>query len=134
MSTTTNKKNESIFGVGTDIIEIDRFKHAHNKYGDRFLTRIFSKREIAHCNKYKDPERRFAARFAAKEAVVKALGEGFGKHISFQDIEILNHANGKPYIVLSEKCDEHFDSPNLLLSISHSHYYATAVVIATHGV
>lgn len=126
------KQAETIIGVGTDIIEIDRFKKAMQKYGQKFLDRLFSKQEQEHCLKYTEPERRFAARFAAKEAVVKSLGEGFGKHIAFLDIEILNRPEGKPEAHLSKKCNEHFNNPTLHLSISHSRDYATASVVATH--
>ena len=127
---TNTTKNLEIFGLGTDIIEIDRFKEAMEKYGQRFLDRLFSKKEQEHCQKYSDPERRFAARFSAKEAVVKALGEGFGKNLTFHDIEILNHPSGKPFATLSETSSTHFGNPVLHLSISHSKAYATATVIA----
>lgn len=126
-----NKLSETIIGVGTDIIEIDRFKVAMEKYGPKFLDRLFTKKEQEHCLKYTEPERRFAARFSAKEAIVKALGEGFGKHITFLDIEILNRPEGKPEAILSDKCSAHFEHPTLHLSISHSRDYATASVVAT---
>ncbi len=125
------KTSETIIGIGTDIIEIERFKIAMHKYGPRFLDKLFSKREQDHCLKYTEPERRFAARFSAKEAIVKALGVGFGKAIGFQDIEILNKPGGQPQAILSQKCQEHFNNPTLHLSISHSRDYATASVIAT---
>ena len=121
---------DKILGVGCDIIEIDRFKQAIEKHKQRFLDRLFSKREQEHCLKYNDFERRFAVRFAAKEAVAKALGEGFGKNISFLDIEILNQESGKPFVILSEKCRDHFDNPTFHLSLSHCHSYATATAIA----
>ncbi len=124
------KLAQVIIGIGTDIIEIDRFRSAMNKYGQHFLDRLFTKKEQEHCLRYKNPEPRFAARFSAKEAIVKALGEGFGKHIAFLDIEILNDPNGKPYATLSNKCSEHFGRPTFHLSISHSRDYATASAIA----
>lgn len=120
-----------IFGIGTDILEIGRFRDAMHKYGQNFLDKLFSQQEQDHCHAYAEPERRFAARFAAKEAVVKALGEGFGKHIKFLDIEILNSESGKPEVHLSKKCNDHFGSPTLFLTISHSRDYATATVLAT---
>ncbi len=121
---------QTIIGIGVDIIEIDRFRSAMHKYGQRFLDKLFTKNEQQHCLRYKDPEPRFAARFSAKEAVVKALGEGFGKNISFLDIEILNHPNGKPSATLSDKCSKHFHHPIFHLSMSHSRDYATASAIA----
>jgi len=131
MNTNTNKTPTTIIGIGTDIIEIDRFKSAMDKYGQKLLDRLFSIKEQEHCLKYSDPTPRFTARFAAKESVVKSLGEGFGKNIGFLDIEILNEPSGKPTVHLSPKCQEHFKYPNLELSISHSQHYATAMVIAT---
>lgn len=122
--------SQDFLGLGTDIIEIERFRLAMHKYGQRFLDKLFTKEEQRHCLLYNQPESRFAARFAAKEAVAKALGEGFGKYLSFLDIEILNHPNGKPYATLSNTCQVHFKNPKLHLSISHSRDYATATVIA----
>lgn len=131
MNTKQNLKSSVIIGIGTDIIEIGRFHAAMEKYGQRFLDRLFSKKEQEYCLRYNEPARRFAARFSAKEAVVKALGEGFGKHITFLDIEILNHETGKPEIQLSDPCNRHFEHPTFFLSISHSKEYATAMVVAT---
>lgn len=128
----TNKKEATaLSGVGTDILEISRFRASFDRYGEKFLQRIFSQREIDHCQKYKDPTPRYAVRFCAKEAVVKALGVGFGKELSFHDIEILNDPHGKPYVTLSVKASAHFNNPTLLLSLSHCRNYATAVVIAS---
>ena len=124
----TNKLG--ILGIGTDIIEIERFKKAMDKYGQKFLDRLFLSNEQKHCLKYSDPTPRYAARFSAKEAVVKALGEGFGKHITFHDIEIQNHPSGKPFVTLSETCSNHFGNPVFHLSISHCHLYATATALA----
>lgn len=131
MNTKQNLKPSAILGVGTDIIEINRFESAMKKYGQKFLDKLFSKKEQEYCLRYNEPGRRFAARFSAKEAVVKALGEGFGKHVSFLDIEILNQENGRPLITLSDPCAKHFDHPTFFLSISHSKEYATAMVVAT---
>lgn len=113
-------------GLGHDIIEIDRIKKAIN---ENFLKKIFSKKEIEYCLKFKYSEIHFAGRFAAKEAIVKALGVGFGKKISFLDIEILNNKNGKPHVKLSKKINLSFKNPNILLSISHSKKIASAIAI-----
>ena len=130
MSTMNNIHGLSLIGIGTDIIEIRRFHEAMSKHGQRFLDRLFTKKEQHHCLRYKEPESRFAVRFSAKEAVVKALGEGFGKNIAFLDIEILYHPSGQPYIELSERCRAHFKDPEFHLSMSHSKDYATAMAIA----
>lgn len=127
----SSKIANTILGVGTDIIEIDRFRKAMDKYGQRFLDRLFSSKEQEHCERYSDPERRFAARFCAKEAAVKALGVGFGKHVRFLDVEVLNQESGRPILVLSPSVQEYFNYPEMFLSISHAKHYATALVVAT---
>ena len=124
------KDMTNIFGLGTDILEIERFKDVLDEHGQKFLDKIFSKREQEYCLRCKDPTSRFTVRFCAKEAVVKSLGTGFGKEISFQDIEILNDPSGKPTVTLSSKCSNYFGKPTFHISLSHSKHYATATVIA----
>lgn len=123
-------KNEIIIGIGTDIIEIQRIAKAIDKYGQKFLDKLFSKKEQEYCNKYNDAAPRFAARFAAKEAIVKALGTGFGKSISFLDIEIINAPSGQPTVALSKLCSDNFNNPYFHLSIAHCHNYTTATAIS----
>lgn len=122
--------SSNLLGLGTDIMEIARFKEVIDKHGQKFLDKFFSKREQEYCNRYQNPISRFAVRFSAKEAVAKALGEGFGKHISFLDIEILNNPSGKPEVHLSPTCSAHFGNPTFQISLSHSLHYATATAIA----
>jgi holo-[acyl-carrier protein] synthase len=115
--------------VGNDIIEIARLKKAWLRHGERFLDKLFTKKEQAYCLAKKAcPERHLAGRFAAKEAIAKALGTGFGP-ISWLDIEILNDASGKPYVVVSDAVKQTFEDPTFLVSISHCHEYATAVAL-----
>ena len=111
-----------IEGIGTDIIEIDRIRENIEKHGSQFLDRLFSKKEQDYCHKYKDPAPHFAGRFAAKEAISKALGTGFGAELSFLDIEIINDEMGKPVVTLSKKLNIH-------LSISHCNSFATATAL-----
>jgi holo-[acyl-carrier protein] synthase len=125
MTTMTN-----IIGIGTDILEIDRFKKAVEAQGQPFLDKVFTKSEQAYCNRYNNPFERFTARFCAKEAIAKSLGHGFGEHINFQDIEITNNPSGKPIVTLSEKCAAYFKNPTFHLSLSHCKHYATATAIA----
>lgn len=114
--------------IGTDIIEISRIKNAWMRHGDRFLDRIFTKKEQAYClSKKGSPERHFAGRFAAKEALSKALGTGIGP-VSWLDFEILNNPEGKPFAILSPYIIETYN-PCFLLSISHCHEYATATAL-----
>jgi holo-[acyl-carrier protein] synthase len=119
----------SIRGLGTDIIEVERIAANLEKYGEKFLDKILTHREKEHCSKFKDPTLHVAGRFAAKEAVSKALGTGFGEHLEFHDIEIFNDPNGKPEVTLSKRARDHFGSPTILLSISHCKTHATATAI-----
>lgn len=118
-------------GIGTDIIEVDRIEKAIEKYKQRFLDRIFTQNEQEYCLKHRTSARHFAGRFAAKEAVVKALGTGFHNSISWLDIEIINDPSGKPIAHLSNHLNNMLNFPNVLLSISHCHLYATACAIYT---
>ena len=85
-----------IYGIGTDIVEVNRIKKSIKK--KLFIQKIFSKEEILKCKKIKNPSNCFAKRFAAKEAFSKALGTGISKGINFNEIIILNEKNGKPFI------------------------------------
>ncbi|KAF3362141.1 Holo-[acyl-carrier-protein] synthase [Chlamydiales bacterium STE3] len=118
-----------IINIGNDIIEISRIKANLEKYGQKFLDRIFLPEEQAYCLKFQDPSARLAGRFAAKEAVAKALGTGFSKELSFLDISIQNGPRGNPLVLLSSAVMEHFGNPNILISISHCKEYATAVAL-----
>lgn len=118
-----------IHGIGTDIIEVKRIEESIERFGQRFLDRIFSYDEQAYCLHHKDASRHFAGRFAAKEAIVKALGTGFRNGIGWLDIEIINDVHGKPVAQLSSRLNEHFDSPKIHLSISHGRDYATAFAL-----
>jgi len=89
-----------IFGLGTDIVNIKRLEKILKKNEDGFKSRIFSKSEILYCDKKKSPAPFYAKRYAAKEALSKALGTGIRKGINFKDIEIINNNFGKPSIKL----------------------------------
>ena len=92
-----------IFGIGTDIVNIKRMEKSLKKNGKPFKNRIFSKHEISYCENKKNPFPYYAKRFAAKEALSKALGTGIRNEISFKDIHINNNKLGKPYIELRGK-------------------------------
>ncbi len=113
-----------ILGTGIDIIEIDRIAKSIEKWGDGFLNHIFLEEEIAYARKHKNAAQHFAVRFAAKEAVYKALND---KSIGWKDIKILNNENGKPYCAIRK---EGFKN-TILISLSHSHKYAVANAIIT---
>lgn len=115
-------------GIGCDIIEIGRIEASIERHPEKFLDTIFTKSEQAYCEKFNKPAPHYAARFAAKEAVVKALGTGFRLGITWLDIEILNDPKGKPFVQVSPKLMEQFDNPSFLISLSHSRDYAIAFV------
>ena len=94
-----------IFGVGTDIVNINRLKKSLNKRNSSFKKKIFSKKEISYCEKKSNPIPFYAKRFAAKEALSKALGTGIRKGISFKNIEVKNDISGKPFIKLNGEAE-----------------------------
>jgi holo-[acyl-carrier protein] synthase len=120
---------KTIKGLGNDIIEIARMRQSVERHGQHFLNRLFTQREQDYCYKFQDPVPHFAGRFAAKEALVKALGTGFGAHVSWHDIEILSDELGKPTVHISAELSKKFEHPNLLVSISHGTDHAIAVAI-----
>lgn len=118
--------------VGNDIIEISRIKNFIEKHGDACKSRIFSGREWNYCFQKANPYPSFAARFAAKEAVAKALGTGFGRDLNWNSIEILNEAQGAPYVELDAKGRSllnNLHAKNVKISLSHCKDFATAVAI-----
>jgi holo-[acyl-carrier protein] synthase len=118
-----------ILGIGNDILEIERVREAIDSQGDRFIQKLFTKREQAYCKKHSDPMPHYAARFSAKEAIVKALGTGFGEMAAFHDIEIINNDLGKPEIFFSDALKNQFKNPEVLLSISHCKNYVATVAV-----
>lgn len=117
-------------GLGNDIIEIERVRGSIERHGLHFINRLFSQKEQDYCYRFQDPTPHFAGRFAAKEAIAKALGTGFGANLSWHDIEILNDELGKPIVHFSETAKKNHNGIRILLSISHSTHYATAVALA----
>ncbi len=122
-----------ILGIGTDIIEVARISGAFQRHGERFLDRIFSPEEIVYCMTFQDPAPSLAARFAAKEAVVKALGTGFGEEIGFHDIEIIKGLKGQPEVRFSQAVQGLVTGTRCLLTMSHCREYATATAIWLKG-
>lgn len=120
---------ETVQGVGTDIIEIRRIKEAIDRHGERFIDRIFTAKEKKYCQQYQDQVARFAGRFAAKEAILKALGTGLQPEITWQEIEVINDGQGKPEVHLSPRLKRSFPMAHLFISISHCDDYATATAI-----
>lgn len=115
-------------GIGIDLIEISWIEKSVSDYGDRFLNRIFTTAEIGYCSSRANPYSHYAARFAAKEAFAKAAGTGIGQEIGWQDIEIVREFSGRPGILISERIRQRFTGFQVLLSVSHTHDYAVAMV------
>lgn len=118
-----------IEGIGTDIIETRRIQDAIERHGNRFLDRILTEGEQTYCQRYNDPHPHYAGRFAAKEAIVKALGTGFHEQIAWTEIEVINDTQGKPEVHLSSRLRKHFPKAHIFVSISHCIDYATATAI-----
>ena len=121
-----------IAGIGTDLIEVRRIREAIEKYGARFLKRIYTDVEIEYCSPKKSAALHYAGRFAAKEAAFKALEQGWGGDISWKEIEIYNEPSGAPRIVFYGKALELMQKKKItraLITISHIEEHATATVI-----
>ena len=119
-----------VLGVGTDMVEIVRVRQAIEK-NPHFLERIYTEQEIAYCKRKADPWQSLAARFAAKEAVGKALGTGIGM-LGLKNIEIINETGGQPKVVLHGAAEEQALLRNIRrvhISLSHSKEYAIATAV-----
>ena len=122
-----------ILGLGTDIIEVDRIAKMIADHGDHFLNRIFTANEIAHCQPRREFAQHYAGRWAAKEAVMKALGTGFTPDVGWTNIEIVVRPSGQPCVVLHGNTRDYADSlgiGEILVTISHTRTVATATAIA----
>tara|TARA_B100001013_G_C24284513_1_gene314251 strand:+ start:108 stop:500 length:393 start_codon:yes stop_codon:yes gene_type:complete len=128
-----------IFGIGTDIVNIKRMEKSLKRSGSKFKNKIFSKNEINYCEKKTNSSAFYAKRFAAKEALSKALGVGIRKGISFKNIEIFNDVHGKPFIRLSGATDKYLKKEiknkkyNIYLSLSDDIPWAQATVIISYN-
>jgi holo-[acyl-carrier protein] synthase len=120
-----------IIGIGTDLVDIRRIEKLLQKYTYRFTEKIFTKRECHYSQNHLRPALAYAKRFAAKEAVSKALGCGIGALVSWQDIEILNTQSGKPYLILSQRIQNISGPCESFLSLSDEYPYAQAFVVLT---
>ena len=121
-----------IVGLGVDISEVDRIREAMSRHGQRFLERVFTPAEIAYCNRHRNRAERFAGRFAAKEAAMKALGTGWSNGVRWVDIEVTRMPSGRPTLSLhgtARKIGERLGLRQASLSITHSGNTAFAQVI-----
>jgi holo-[acyl-carrier protein] synthase len=121
-----------VLGLGTDLIEIERIQASVDRFGDRFLERVFTIGEIAYCRRKKQPAESFAARFAAKEAGAKALGTGISRGVSWKEIEVRREMGQRPTLHFSGRAGELADALGVRrahLTLSHSRGLAIAVAL-----
>ena len=121
-----------IVGLGVDIAEVRRIQAAIKRRGAPFLRRVFTPMEIEYCERFKNKFERYAGRFAAKEATMKALGTGWSRGVRWVDIEVVREVSGRPTIVLAGEAGKIADRlgvKRMSLSITHTEEQALAQVI-----
>ena len=121
-----------IVGTGIDLCEVARMRQAMERHGQRFKDRVFTEREIAYAERKANPYERYAARFAAKEAGMKALGTGWRGGLGWRDLEVINLPSGRPTLAFHGKAAEiaeRLGVRNISLSITHTSDQAMALVI-----
>jgi len=119
-----------IVGIGIDLIEIEKI--AKDLHSDVYLRKVFTESEIAACKNVVNSAERFAGKFAAKEAFMKAIGNGIRQGVWFMQIEVLNRENGQPYVQVSGEAEiqlNELDVTNIHVSITHTKNTAAAVII-----
>lgn len=122
----------SVLGIGVDLVEAQRIEHSLERFGERFLHRVFTAGEIAYCQSMKYPARHFAARFAAKEAVSKAFSTGIGKSMGWKDIDVHRQESGQPYVVLEGGAKELARARGVVhvwITLSHTDHHAVAMIV-----
>jgi holo-[acyl-carrier protein] synthase len=125
-----------VFGIGIDIVNISRIERLMARWGDLFLGRVFTEKEIVWCRQRTRPPECFAIRFAAKEAFLKAIGWGLRNGIQWTDIEVENDPLGKPMFSFHRKAKEVCETLRIqsaLLTLSHDRPYAVAHVLLEEG-
>ncbi len=125
-------RGQVIVGLGLDIAEIDRIEAAITRHGASILERLYTVREVAYCESHRNRFERYAGRFAAKEAAMKALGTGWRRGVRWRDIEVRREPSGKPTLHLegvAREFAERLGVKNISLTITHSGNLALAEVI-----
>jgi holo-[acyl-carrier protein] synthase len=121
-----------IYGIGIDLVKIKRIAEAHQRWGERFHRKAFTSGEIQYCLRKRDPAPSFAARFAAKEALVKALGIGLRRGVHLRDVEVQRGSLGKPVLKLHGRAEEicvREGITGIFLSLTHDQDFSSAVVV-----
>jgi holo-[acyl-carrier protein] synthase len=122
----------SIVGIGVDLVECARIQHSLDRFGERFLRRVFTVGEIGYSQSMKFPARHLAARFAAKVALSKAFGTGIGKSMGWKDIDIHRKPSGEPFVVLEGSAKQLATDRGVgkvWISLSHTEGHAMAVIV-----
>ncbi|MDQ2713167.1 MAG: holo-ACP synthase [Acidobacteriota bacterium] len=125
-----------VLGIGTDLAEVSRIEHSISQFGERFLARIYSAREREYALSKANAAERFAARFAAKEAGMKAIGTGWAQGVTWHDFEVVNAPSGRPTLRLTGRAEQIADGmgvKHISLSLTHTESLAFAVVILEDG-
>src|ERR1700745_1558726 len=120
----------SVLGIGVDLVEVPRIQHSIDRFGERFLHRVFTDGEIQYSMSMKFPARHLAARFAGKEAVAKAYGTGIGKAMGWRNIDIQKKESGEPFLVFSGPAQDLATKRGVtsaLITLSHTDHHAMAV-------
>lgn len=119
-----------VIGIGIDIIEIDRIKKSIDENGEKFLEKVYTANELKYCLSKKNKYQHLAARFAAKEAIYKAISSNWNSELSWQDMEIINTPNGMPEVKFQGNLEKFLSNEkSLKISMSHSRDYVTCVAI-----
>jgi len=119
-----------ILGIGVDIIEISRIKQSVERSGDKFLNRIFTEKELEYCLSKGNKYQHLAARFAAKEAISKALSIGWNNQFDWKNVEVINEKSGEPKVHLNGLLKDFLPAAtNLKITMSHSDEYAVCFAI-----
>ena len=122
----------SVLGIGVDLVECPRIERSLERFGEKFLHRVFTDGEIAYSMSMKFPARHLAARFAAKEAVSKAFGTGIGKAMGWRNIDVQKKPSGEPFLVFSGPAQELAAKRGVtsaLITLSHTEHHAMASVV-----
>ncbi|MBV9618151.1 MAG: holo-ACP synthase [Verrucomicrobia bacterium] len=126
----------SVIGIGVDLVDCDRIQRSLDRFGEKFLRRVFTDGEIEYSTSMKFPARHLAARFAGKEAVSKAFGTGIGKAMGWRNIDIRKKKSGEPYLVFSGSAQELATKRGVtaaLITLSHTDHHAMACVVLEAG-
>ncbi len=123
---------DMVIGLGLDLVEVDRIRASLDRFGDRFLDRIFTRQERRYCASKRFPAQHLAGRFAAKEAAAKALGTGLSRGVAWHEFEVVRQPGRPPELALFGRAlhlAEALGVARISLSLTHTDRYATAIVI-----